>query len=149
LACLESDWIIQRHILRERGVVVAGPAPHTLIDPVAPDDLRRAVVGFLREWWLPMLHNRPAAQQRVSSLRRSHHVPGALYTPLWRRRHQAGRSTMGTEALGERWAALIEWALVWRPGTPSDNMAGTLDYIRYTLSCVLTPAPESPAPYFA
>lgn len=30
----QSDWIIQRHILREYGAVLAGPPPHTLIDPV-------------------------------------------------------------------------------------------------------------------
>ena len=55
LALLGSDWVIQRHVIREQGAVVAGPPPHTLIDPVQPDDLRRTVLGFLREWWAPML----------------------------------------------------------------------------------------------
>ncbi len=45
-----SDWVIQRHIIREKGVVVTGPAPQTLIDPVQPNELRRAVLGTLREW---------------------------------------------------------------------------------------------------
>lgn len=57
MARLGSDWIIQRHILREQGVVVTGPAPQTLLDPVQPDDLRRAVLGFLHEWWSLMLHD--------------------------------------------------------------------------------------------
>src|SRR5215213_1146022 len=38
-----SDWVIQCHILREHGIVLAGPAPRDLIDPIAPDDLRRAM----------------------------------------------------------------------------------------------------------
>jgi len=50
-----SDWIIQRHIIREGGVVLAGPDPKSLIDPVGPDDIRRAVMGILQEWWFPML----------------------------------------------------------------------------------------------
>ena len=33
-----SDWVIQSHSLRERGVVLAGRAPQTLIDPVQPDE---------------------------------------------------------------------------------------------------------------
>ena len=54
---LGSDWIIQRHVVRESGVVIEGPAPKTLIDFVSPDDIRRAVMGTLSEWWFPMLND--------------------------------------------------------------------------------------------
>ncbi len=50
-----SDWIIQRHVVREYGLVVEGPDPRTLIDYVSPDDIRAAVLGVLHEWWFPML----------------------------------------------------------------------------------------------
>ena len=33
-----NDWIIQRHILRERGIHIIGPDLRTLIDPVSPND---------------------------------------------------------------------------------------------------------------
>lgn len=52
-----SDWIIQRHVIRECGIVLEGPDPKTLIDFVTPDDIRGAVLGVLREWWFPMLDN--------------------------------------------------------------------------------------------
>lgn len=52
-----SDWIIQRHIIREQGVILVGPDPKTLIDPVNPGDLRRSVKGILNEWWFPMLED--------------------------------------------------------------------------------------------
>ncbi|MBI5958458.1 MAG: nucleotidyltransferase domain-containing protein, partial [Chloroflexi bacterium] len=55
-----SDWAIQRHILRECGVVIAGPPVAPLIDPVSADDLRQAVRGVLREWWEPQLRESPA-----------------------------------------------------------------------------------------
>src|SRR2546427_11235358 len=55
-------WIIHRHMLREHGVVLAGPAPRTLIDPVQPSELREAVLGILREWWMPMLVDGPLLQ---------------------------------------------------------------------------------------
>src|SRR5579875_976563 len=34
------NWVIERHIVREHGVVVWGPPPGTLIDPVSPQELR-------------------------------------------------------------------------------------------------------------
>jgi predicted nucleotidyltransferase len=52
-----SDWIIQRHVVREYGVVVEGPDPKTLIDSVSPGDIRKAVLGILQEWWFPMLED--------------------------------------------------------------------------------------------
>lgn len=55
LAPLGSDWIIQRHVVREFGMIVEGPDPKTLIDRVRPEEIRKAVLGVLREWWFPML----------------------------------------------------------------------------------------------
>ena len=57
VAPLGSDWIIQRHVVRELGVVVEGPDPRTLIDFVSTEDIRYAVKGILEEWWFPMLEN--------------------------------------------------------------------------------------------
>lgn len=57
VAPLGSDWIIQRHVIRESGVVLAGPNPKTLIDPVSAEAIRQSVLGVLREWWFPMLEN--------------------------------------------------------------------------------------------
>jgi aminoglycoside adenylyltransferase-like protein len=55
VAPLGSDWIIQRHVVREYGVVIEGPNPKTLIDFVSPDEIRGAVLAILQEWWFPML----------------------------------------------------------------------------------------------
>jgi hypothetical protein len=62
-----SDWIIQRHVIREQGVILEGPDPRRLIDPVSADDIRGSVLGVLREWWFPMLDD-----------------------PSWLREHEAG-----------------------------------------------------------
>jgi hypothetical protein len=54
---LGSDWIIQRHIVREYGVVIEGPDPKALIDFVTPVDIRGAVRDVMNEWWFPRLAN--------------------------------------------------------------------------------------------
>jgi predicted nucleotidyltransferase len=43
-----ANWALERWIVRERGVTVAGPDPKSLIDPVSPDDLRSAASAELR-----------------------------------------------------------------------------------------------------
>jgi nucleotidyltransferase-like protein len=43
----DEAWAVHRYILRERGIVLAGPDPQTLIDPVSPDDLRQAMLAGL------------------------------------------------------------------------------------------------------
>jgi hypothetical protein len=47
---LESGWPIQRYTLREHGVVVSGPDPRSLLDPVHPDDLRQASAAIVEQW---------------------------------------------------------------------------------------------------
>jgi Aminoglycoside adenylyltransferase, C-terminal domain/Nucleotidyltransferase domain len=47
---LESGWPIQRYTLREHGVVVSGPDPRLLVDPVEPDELRRASAAKVADW---------------------------------------------------------------------------------------------------
>lgn len=49
------DWIIQRHVVREKGIPLYGTDPKTLIDPVSPDAIRWAARETLLEWWAPQL----------------------------------------------------------------------------------------------
>jgi hypothetical protein len=125
---------MQRHILREHGVVLAGPAPHTLIDPVSPRDAQLAAVGILREWWSPLLDNpafvRGGEYQAYAVLT----MCRALYTlEHGRTISKPVAARWAQEALGERWSALIEWAATWTHDTTEDYLNETLDFIRYTL----------------
>jgi len=141
LATLGSDWVIQRYTLWEQGVVVAGPPPRSLIDPVQPDDLRQAVLGFLREWWAPMLQNpdprlHGGEYQAYAVLT----MCRALYTLQYGTVvSKTVAARWAQEALDERWVAVIERALVWRRDALPDGdgtvlcMDETLDFIRYAL----------------
>jgi hypothetical protein len=44
-------WVLDRWVTRERGLVVAGPDPRELIDPIGPDELRAAVLASLLGDW--------------------------------------------------------------------------------------------------
>lgn len=129
-----SDWVIQRHVIREQGVVVAGPPPQTLIDPVEPSDLRQAALGILREWWSPQL-NDPA---RLHSSEYRAYAVLTMCRVLYTLQHgtvvaKPAAARWALAVVGERWARLIERALAWRQDEQLDDLNETLDFIRYTL----------------
>ena len=130
-----SDWIIQRHIIREQGVALAGPPPSTLIDPVSPDDLRGAVRGILREWWEPMLPDgawlrRGGEYQAYAVLT----MCRALYTLRHGRIASKPVSAAWAQGeLGAGWAGLIKRASAWRHDAPSADLSGALEFVRFTV----------------
>lgn len=134
----DSDWVIQRHILREQGVVLAGPAPYTLIDPVQPNDLRRAVLEIIHGWWAPMLHDPARLDSRGYQAYAVLTMCRMLYTLHYGTiASKPVAARWAQETLGKRWVPLIERALVRRHSpqskAQSDDVNGTLDFIRYTL----------------
>jgi len=126
--------VIQCHILREKGVAIAGPAPRTLIDPIGPGDLRQAVLGILRAWWAPMLHD-PAhlhsCGYRTYAILTMCRMLYTLHYGLIVSKPVAAR--WARETLDGKRAALIDWAWAGWPDAEPGNLNETLDFIRYTL----------------
>ena len=130
----DSDWIIQRHVLRERGVVLAGPAPHTLIDADQPNDLRWAVLEMLRGWWASMLTD----PTRLRSPGYQAYAVLTMCRMLYTLQHgtivsKPTAARWAQAALSEPWLALIGRASAQRRDAQSDNLNETQDFIRYTL----------------
>lgn len=130
----DSDWVINRYVLREQGVVVAGPDPETLIDPIGPDELRHAVRTLLW-WWELQLEDNVRLEENGYQAYAVLTMCRVLYTlehgdvvP----KPEAANWAQG--ALGEPWLSLIERALAWRPGDSMDRLDDTLGFIRYTLT---------------
>lgn len=138
-----SDWIIQRHVIREQGLVLAGPDPKTLIDPVSPNDIRRAVKGVLQEWWFPMLEN-PAwlenhgAEYHAFAILTMCRALHSLEHGIIVSKPEAAR--WAQEGLGKEWSQVIERALATRPGTHGFALYNSaMDLIRFTKEQVLHP----------
>ena len=135
VAELGSDWIIQRHVVREMGVIVEGPDPKILIDPVRPDDIRSAVLGILREWWFPMLadpswlrdHGSKYQAYAVISMCRVLHAleHGTIVS-------KPGAVRWARETLSARWLEVLEKALNASQSEKQDAfLSETLDFIHY------------------
>jgi hypothetical protein len=137
---LESGWPIQRYTLREYGAVVSGPDPRSLLDPVHPDDLRRASAAKATEWhtrahgdpaWVAGLQVRHEHTYVVLTLCRLLYTleTGSVASKL-----AAGRWAERTRAA--RWSALIGRATT-EPRTnvadvPEDAIHDALALLEYT-----------------
>jgi predicted nucleotidyltransferase len=134
------EWDIQRHIVRERGKVLAGPLPQTMIDPIDPDDMRRAVLTTLRESWARRF--RDPIELHPGGYRSYIVLTGCrmLYTLEYgavASKPVAARWAQHT--LGARWATLVEWAVAAR-GDPhsSDQLENTSEaqeFVQYVIEC--------------
>lgn len=105
---------VVRSILRERGITLAGPPAHELVDEVAPDDLRREAQAALTDYadWALGLDEMTAWQQT--------YLVYTLCRILRTIEHGDVRSKRAScewalGALGERWHGLIERAIADRP----------------------------------
>jgi hypothetical protein len=109
-----DNTVVVRWLLRERGVVLAGPDPRDLVDPVTADDLRAEMLwalGLWQEWFrsIGSINRRALAVAVLSHARILHTLVICEIT---------SKPVAGEWALHEldpEWAPLIRWALEDRP----------------------------------
>ena len=130
----QGSAVIQRHIIREHGVVVAGPSPQTLLDEVAAAELHTALRESLVQWWRPLLDDPSWVQQ-------SRNQPFAILT-MCRTLYTLEHGTVASkpvaarwaqQALDQQWTEPIEWALSQAHAPQSDHLAAVLGLIRHCL----------------
>ena len=128
------DWIINRHILRENGIIVAGPLIRPLISPISPDEIRQSVVTGLIEDWTPRLNERdwliPLGHQPFIVLT----CCRALYTLKYGTVKSKPVSTRwALKTIDKKWRNLIKSAAAWHYGMPAGDIEETLKMMKYTL----------------
>ncbi len=131
---LGSDWVIQSYVIREHGIVLFGPDPKTLIDPISPDDLRRAEQATLRYWWAPQLENPVRLVSREYQAYAALTMCRALY--LLEFGTVVSKPVVAKWAIAQLepyWKPLIERSLIWYEGDGVDDKREALELIRYTL----------------
>ncbi len=133
-----ESWIVQRYVLYERGIALAGPAPQTLIDLVSPDDLRQAMLVILDGWAAQILKEPARIKQRGGQTYTVLSICRILYTLQYGTvvsKREAAR--WADETLDDRWTPLIEQTWEGRSNPGVDASPGevneTLDFIRYAL----------------
>jgi hypothetical protein len=132
-------WVLDRWVTREHGVVVAGPDPRELIDPIGPGELRAAVrASMLGDWsgrvepdadtaWL-----RPRNYQAFVVLTMCRNL-SALERGVLVSKPVA--AAWAARRLGPPWAALVERSLAWRADVRVDDthLPETLRFVAHAV----------------
>jgi hypothetical protein len=109
-----DNTVVVRWLLREHGVVLAGPDPRELVDPMTADELRAEMhwaLGLWQAWFrsTDSISRRALAVAVLSHARILH----TLATGEVSSKRSAGEWALN--ALDPEWAGLIRWALEDRP----------------------------------
>lgn len=130
-----EDWAVHRFVLRERGITLEETDFKTLISPVLPDDLKRAMHLNMTEWAIPLLDT-PAT---LASRGYASFVVLSLCRILYTLRYSDVVSKVvaarwAKTVLEARWTKLIDaaWEGRHNPDTPSSpkEISETMDFIR-------------------
>ncbi len=130
-----SNWIIERYIVREHGVIVWGPSPKTLIDPVPMQAIKAAVCETIRTFWTAQLAGsewlRPREYQAFAILT----MCRALYTlQQGVVASKPAAAAWACQAIDAKWRPTVERALIWRTQHIKDDLSETLDFLRFAIA---------------
>ena len=139
-----SNWILERWVVRERGIALCGPDPQTLIEPVSVEVLRAAVRDRLRDWadwahqpddpdWqLPRAHKAYVVETMCRALYVLAHgeLPSKQQAVAW-----------ALEALPEPWRSTVERSQAWRGDDTLDPtiVPEVMGFVRWAAAVACTP----------
>lgn len=139
-APLESGWAFQCHTLRQYALVVSGPDPVTLVDPVDSETMRAAVAEIAGLWleqarhdpeWVGWVRQRPHQIFVIQTLCRM------LFSCATGDVASKPAATQWAQAeLGQPWSALIAVSVDGRNvhgDIPETTLVDTIAFIEYTV----------------
>jgi hypothetical protein len=130
-------WVLDRWVAREHGLVVVGPDPRELIDPIGPDQLRAAVRASLAGHWalegtdVAWLRPRNYQAFAVLSMCRDLYAleQGTLVS-------KPAAAAWASRRLGPPWSAQVDRALRWRSDERVDDehLPETLGFVAHAVA---------------
>ncbi|OGD85295.1 hypothetical protein A3B51_02385 [Candidatus Curtissbacteria bacterium RIFCSPLOWO2_01_FULL_41_18] len=137
-----KDWIINRYVLREKGITLFGPPAETIIDPISKEELKKAVKDLTKEWEEWMTHTeimRPRKYQAYSILTLCRSLYEYRNADIVSKREAA---EWAKKELPE-WSSLIENALIWRQEWRNEEvdhdstLPETMRFLRFVINQIV------------
>lgn len=130
-----DEWLLEKHVLREQGIIIQGPPLVKLITPISAADLRKSSLNLLVEWWQPLTKN-PAKLA-------DHEYQVYAVLTMCRILYTFSHGKLVSKPQAACWAKrqiqdcfhdLIDNALRWQKGETFSSLAETLDLINFTIA---------------
>jgi Domain of unknown function (DUF4111)/Adenylate cyclase NT domain len=128
------NFLIELHVLREKGITILGPDIKTLVKVILAQDLMLAIQKNLHEYWELTVND-------VAKLRRNEDQTFAILT-MCRTLYSLETGDITSKAEAAQWAIqnfdlqwkdLIEQAFTWKPGQRINQLEKTQRFIRFIL----------------
>jgi predicted nucleotidyltransferase len=106
------EYLLNWHKVRERGIVLFGPSPKTIITPSTKEEFLQVVREHARAWreWVADAQSLPAQAYAILTLCR------AWYADRSGEQVSKKKAAQWAEQQAPEWAPLIRKALLWREG---------------------------------
>lgn len=142
------EHALQRFMLREHGIALAGPAPASFIAPVGADALKAETLDVLQGWWQSQFDDPVRLKRRGYQAYAVLTMCRMLYTlETGGVASKPAAARWARPRVAEQWRSLIDRALVWRDADGVDDFTPTLELIRWVLRTVReSPLPARPRP---
>lgn len=132
-----KDWIINRWIIREKGVVVAGVAPKTLIAPISQQELKDAVKSIICNSWVKHINGadwmRPHKYQSFTVLTMCRALFAIEYGEIVSKPKAA---QWAEKTLDKQWKSLILQSIQSRDDSAITDMKETLRFLRFAVESI-------------
>ncbi|HEU5348901.1 MAG TPA: aminoglycoside adenylyltransferase domain-containing protein [Ktedonobacterales bacterium] len=141
------NWVIERAIVRERGVVLWGPPPAVLIDSVSPQQLREATCQQITAGWRDRIHDEAWLRPRAYSAFAVLTLCRALYTIQHGTYCSKPAAASWATGFYPGWRPMIEWALMHRADhsdSAPDELVRTLAFLREAVATVQSQCAQRP-----
>lgn len=131
------DWLMNWYTVREKGIVLFGPSPKTLIDPISKEEFIHAVQEYAMLWNERIHHMSKSRTTQAYAILTMCRV---LYTSQEGEQVSKKRAALWAAKEFPQWASLIQNALVWREEWREEQMdhkaplSETQQFVRFTIS---------------
>ncbi len=130
------EWVLERFLIRERGIVVFGPPPAQFIEPISASELRRANSKILIRDWQPMLVN----SSRLEDDEYQAYAVLTMCRSLFLFENSVitskPKAAIWAKKRFPRWKELIDAASGWSNGQRFNYLDEVRDFIKFTIEFV-------------
>ncbi len=127
--------VLEKHVLREKGIAVQGPDQKTFIKPMHAEEIKDAALGSLRAWWLPQLKDHARLVRDDYQVYAVLTMCRALYSMQFGDIASKSKAAeYAKRTLDKKWIPLVDGALLWENGMSFHKLTETVDFMSYILT---------------
>lgn len=127
------EWILERHVLREHGIVLEGPKPNMVIERISPIQIKKATLKFLYDWWMPMLKDTKRLADSEYQVYTVLTMCRVLYTLQTGNISSKETAAKWVISIYKQWSKLINQALKWEKEQTFNLKKHTVKFIKFTV----------------